>query len=72
MRRHLSSLPHLSPILLLSVLVLWVPLASAQATRLTRISIEHSKAAVRLPPFTKPKCVCLPPTEIRRCISCHP
>ena len=45
MRRQLFSLPHLSPILLLSVLVLWVPLASAQATRPISISIELSKPA---------------------------
>lgn len=43
MCRQLFSLPHISPILLLSALVLWVPLASAQATRPLPISIELSK-----------------------------
>ena len=58
MRRHLFSIPHLSPILLLSVLVLWVPLASAQATRPTQISIELSKPAGSPAAFHQAK-VCL-------------
>ena len=42
MRRQLFSLPRLSPILLLGVL-LWVPLALAQVTRPIQIEVEHSK-----------------------------
>ena len=45
MRRHLFSFPYLSTVLLLSVMVLGVPLASAQATRPTQISIGLSKPA---------------------------
>ena len=58
MRRHLFSIPHLAPILLLSVLVLWVPLASAQATRPTQISIELSKRTGSPAAFHQAK-VCL-------------
>ena len=58
MRRHLFSIPNLSPILLLSVLVLWVPLASAQATRPAQISIELSKPAGSPAAFHQAK-VCL-------------
>ncbi len=58
MRRYLFALPHLSPMSLLSVLVLWVPLASAQATRPPQISIEPSNGAVPLAAFHQAK-MCL-------------
>ena len=55
MRRQLSSLPHLSSILLLSVVVLWVPPAWAQAPRLTQGSFQHSNDAVLLGAFQQAK-----------------
>ena len=53
MRRQLSSLPHLSSILLLSVVLLWVPPASAQA--LTQVPIQTSNDAVPLGAFQQAK-----------------
>ena len=55
MRGQLFSLPHLSFILLLSVVVLWVPPAWAQAPQLTQVSIEHSNDAVPLGAFQQAK-----------------
>jgi hypothetical protein len=55
MRRQLSSLPLLSSILLLSVVVFGVPLAWAQAPRLTQVSFEHSNDAVPLGAFQQAK-----------------
>ncbi len=55
MRRQLSSLPDLLPILLLSVVVLWVPLAWGQAPRLTQVSFQPSDDAVPLGAFQEAK-----------------